>query len=826
MEFYFTDRQYNLLGIASTERGRFRIAGEVEAQSTSASTVALTGNLYFAKKDLKDAIRMCVGEGGNYILYQDDRGIGHFMTIQNTQVDNTGCSINFQADDAGNDLKNEIVGAYTATKAMTFAQYFNAFTYDSGWEIGINEIPSNARTLEFTSEQSSYDRMLEVANDFGVKIYYSFEINGLEPVHRYLNVVNVLGADNHLTLRQGTDISQIVSETSTADLHTSIKAYGATPDGASQPLNLVGYKWTDSTGQFVLGSDGILRDTVAVRTWSRLRSNSNPAPKSSHLQMVKTYDAATQAALFQSALADIKTYNHPAINYTVTMARVPAEVSKGDTVYCEDEAQDLYFSATVLEVDKCYSIPTASTLTLGDFKIEHDQTSTRIKQVADQLKTLEQTAHWYPWTRYADDDQGTGISSLPLGKAYMAVVWGKTATPSDDPTDYAGNWVKVVGATGKDGADGQPGPAGADGKTPYFHTAWATADGGTSGFSTTDSAGKSYLGVYTDYNQADSTTASSYSWSLIKGPQGIKGDTGATGPKGDSGAPGSKDVPMTYVQATQPTGSIVKDSTWWVGDSMKTATALKRWDGSTWVPDTIAQAVLNIKELNAININGSVFNGSTFNSTFEKVRPDGAAFTVYGTSTLENGALATTTYRDSDNSLYTTTQVTPVDIGSASYYGGTKVDEALLKEGQLYLGTLYKDSASSDPYWEAGTITADQLLMMQRCGSVLWTGVKSMNSDQTITPSISINKCLTGWLLTWQEYRNGAVTGTGIVNTPLYKNDVIAHSGAGFPVGFVNYDQNAVVKYVYPTTTNIEGNARNGSLNYSKGFVMTKVTAF
>lgn len=55
---------------------------------------------------------------------------------------------------------------------------------------------------------------------------------------------------------------------------------------------------------------------------------------------------------------------------------------------------------------------------------------------------------------------------------------------------------------------------------------------------------------------------------LIKGPQGIKGDTGATGPtgpKGDSGAPGSKDVPMTYVQATQPTGSIVKDSTWWVG---------------------------------------------------------------------------------------------------------------------------------------------------------------------------------------------------------------------------------------------------------------------
>lgn len=168
MDFYFTDRQYNLLGIASTERGRFRIAGEIEAQSTTASTVALTGNVYFAKDDLNDAINMVVGEGGNYILYEDDRGVGHFMTIQNTQVDNTGCSINFQADDAGNDLKNEIVGAHTATKAMTFAQYFAMFCADSGWELGLNEIPTNVRTLEFTSEQTSYDRMLEVANDFGV----------------------------------------------------------------------------------------------------------------------------------------------------------------------------------------------------------------------------------------------------------------------------------------------------------------------------------------------------------------------------------------------------------------------------------------------------------------------------------------------------------------------------------------------------------------------------------------------------------------------------------------------------------------------------------
>lgn len=37
------------------------------------------------------------------------------------------------------------------------------------------------------------------------------------------------------------------------------------------------------------------------------------------------------------------------------------------------------------------------------------------------------------------------------------------------------------------------------------------------------SAGKTYLGTYTDYTQADSTDPSKYAWSLIKGD---KGDTG------------------------------------------------------------------------------------------------------------------------------------------------------------------------------------------------------------------------------------------------------------------------------------------------------------
>ena len=116
----------------------------------------------------------------------------------------------------------------------------------------------------------------------------------------------------------------------------------------------------------------------------------------------------------------------------------------------------------------------------------------------------------------------------------------------------------LIGVHGKDGAQGTPGAKGEDGRTPYLHIAYAANANGTQGFSVSDSAGKLYLGTYTDYTVADSTDPARYKWALIKGDKGdtgAKGDKGATGdrgpqgergiqglqgPKGDQGIPGAK----------------------------------------------------------------------------------------------------------------------------------------------------------------------------------------------------------------------------------------------------------------------------------------------
>lgn len=91
--------------------------------------------------------------------------------------------------------------------------------------------------------------------------------------------------------------------------------------------------------------------------------------------------------------------------------------------------------------------------------------------------------------------------------AYIGMYVDNVATDSTDPTKY--RWTL---AKGQDGAQGIQGPAGADGKTPYWHTAYSNSADGKTDFSITDSTNKRYIGQYTDYTQTDSTDPTKYKW--------------------------------------------------------------------------------------------------------------------------------------------------------------------------------------------------------------------------------------------------------------------------------------------------------------------------
>ncbi|ONG03064.1 phage tail protein [Lacticaseibacillus rhamnosus] len=632
MEYYFSDRKFNIIGVArTTGKGEWLVSADSEVKTTDdRPAIALTLTIPF-KTDQEQAIDEMAAEN-NFVLYQDEEGNGHQMVIASVTHDTLAHVHKVICTDAGNDLMNEVVGAYTADKAYTIADYIRRFTNDSGWEIGINEFPTEVRTLTWTDEDTSLSRIKSVAKDFDAVLSFGFVFVGTTAVKRVINIRHEETSDSLISFEMNKDINNIVKTVDIYDMETSVKAYGATPDGSNDPINLIGYHWTDPTGQFVLDQYGFLHDTIAVQKYSRLLSNDNPNPTQSDWNRVKTFESTTQATLLQAALADLKKYNHPNVNYEVDLSNAPY-VPLNQTVHIVDENQNLFLSAKVLSVERSRA-GHYTKLTLGDYANEQPNLYSALKDMAVKIENIPKAIQFYPWIRYADDDKGTNMSALPAGKKYMAVVYSnKSSVPSDNPADYAGHWALIQG---KDGADGVPGAKGADGRTSYFHTAWADDVSGKSGFTVSGGDGKKYIGTYSDFTQADSTNPADYNWALFKGDKGDQGPKGDKGDQGPQGVPGSKDVPYPYVQLDAPANP-KKGDTWWHGTSLKDATAVQRYDGSKWVDDAIAQAVLYIKELNSIILNSAEINSPNINVPFQHVSIEGSKILSSGSLTL-NGA--------------------------------------------------------------------------------------------------------------------------------------------------------------------------------------------
>ncbi|MGF0070788.1 phage tail spike protein [Streptococcus orisratti] len=136
----------------------------------------------------------------------------------------------------------------------------------------------------------------------------------------------------------------------------------------------------------------------------------------------------------------------------------------------------------------------------------------------------------YLWTKttwsYTDNTSETGFSVAKMGETGAKGDKGDTG-PKGDQGERG-----LQGLQGPKGDMGIQGEKGADGKSSYTHIAYATNSTGTQGFSISDSTNKTYMGMYVDNIEADSTTPSKYHWTLIKGADGAQGVPGAKGADG------------------------------------------------------------------------------------------------------------------------------------------------------------------------------------------------------------------------------------------------------------------------------------------------------
>ena len=133
----------------------------------------------------------------------------------------------------------------------------------------------------------------------------------------------------------------------------------------------------------------------------------------------------------------------------------------------------------------------------------------------------------YTHIAYADTVSGSGFSQTDTDKAFIGMYQDFSTTDSRNPQDY--RWSKWKGS---DGRDGIPGKAGADGRTPYVHFAYADSADGRTGFSLTQDGTKRYLGICTNFDKANSANPADYSWNDTAGSVSVGGRNLLKGSKG------------------------------------------------------------------------------------------------------------------------------------------------------------------------------------------------------------------------------------------------------------------------------------------------------
>ena len=452
MILYFADRHMNLLGLASTELPQGLTITEDLKTEEVASGVATFSCRVLYDADNRASVETCV-QAGNYILRSAD-GENEFYTIIETESDTRDQTVYLYAEDAGLDLLNEVAGADQITEPHDVAWYVKRYTYDSGFELGVNEVqPDSVRTLSWEGEQTVTERLASIATQFGnFEVSYSFAVEGLVVTHKYINLCRKRGTETGVQLRLNREVDRIITKKSVANLATALLVTGGTPEEAEDPITLEGYVYDD--GDFYV--DGkYLKSRNAVAKWSRYVWAKEPnrlEGYQGHIVQTYSYDTTSQQTLCAHAITALKQLCDLEANYEVELTGLPDNVRIGDTVEIVDEQGQLYLSARVLKLETSIT-ERRKTATFGEYLLQEDGIAQRVAELTAQFSELTQKRPLYTWIGYADDDQGNGISLDPAGKSYLGTAVNRTTKVVDlsDPTVFS--WAHVQGTDGKDGED-------------------------------------------------------------------------------------------------------------------------------------------------------------------------------------------------------------------------------------------------------------------------------------------------------------------------------------------------------------------------------------
>ena len=365
-----------------------------------------------------------------------------YYTIIEKEDDYKNNSVNLYCENCGMDLLNEIAGDYEADADYNIAHYVDKYLYDTGFEIKINELGDTVKKrLSFYSGETLASRILTIATEFEAEIDYTFDIENLSIVHKYINIYKKKGnEDSNVELRLNREIDNIIFTESMSELLTAFSSItGSTPEGQNEPISLRGYSYDD--GDIYVDASGWMYSRSGLAEWSRYLSETGTDV--GHIVGTFSYDTTDQKTLCDKAVEELKKRIKPKVEYDIELAYLPNNVSIGDTVLISDENGNKYFTARLTKIERS-EIDDETIVTFGDFKDKEPSVSQQLKDLANQFGEIVKQRPLFTWIAYADDVYGNGISLEPTDKRYMGMAVNQTSQDVDisDPDVFSWSLIK------------------------------------------------------------------------------------------------------------------------------------------------------------------------------------------------------------------------------------------------------------------------------------------------------------------------------------------------------------------------------------------------
>lgn len=311
---------------------------------------------------------------GTHIVFQDENGENICLTLMDTDEDEYTRTCHYE--DLGMELINETPMIFPASFVQPVEYYVNREIYDSGWEIGLNELVDAKMKMEFTNNDTTLTRLQQICEMFKCEMYFTVEFQNLKVTKKRINIVKHIGVETNEVLNAGVDLITIGKHINVDNLKTALIV-----TGGSDFNNLV---YNDGN-YFTRIGESIIYDREANALWGR--GHTTDTRDSGWVYGNYQSQSDDPAQMFAEGLAELKKINQPEATYTVEAIFSNTDFMVGDrvTIFDEEYNPALRISARILQKDISRTNPSNNGLVIGNVIELQSAISAKLRQLQNQI---------------------------------------------------------------------------------------------------------------------------------------------------------------------------------------------------------------------------------------------------------------------------------------------------------------------------------------------------------------------------------------------------------------------------------------------------------